>query len=75
MAMNYAITLPSRPGTHAPAEVVVVHPSPESGPEGRVYTDSEGRYRFRISGDSAELLTGPGPERACNPCLHAVPVR
>lgn len=75
MARNYAITLPSRPGTHAPAEVIVVHMMSEADPgNGGVYADTEGRYRFRISGDTAELLAGPGPERPCHTCLHAVPI-
>lgn len=72
---RYAVTVPGAPGGHAPAEVIVVHLTTESGPRGEpVYADASGRYRFSITGQTATLLEGVAKTRACHRCLHALPL-
>jgi hypothetical protein len=79
--LRYAVTVPSPPGGHAPAEVVVVRLTADTGPRGEpVYADATGRYRFGITGQTAQLLPDTSPAaprrvvRPCHRCLHAVPL-
>lgn len=72
---RYAVTVPCPPGGHAPPEVIVVHITTETGPEGDpVYADDAGRYRFTIHGQVAQLRLGPATARTCHRCLHAYPL-
>jgi hypothetical protein len=80
---RYAVTVPGPPGGHAPPEVLVVRLTAETGPGGDpVYADATGRYRFRITGQTAQLLPPPpsrtgirGPEALTrHRCLPARPL-
>lgn len=71
---RYAVTVPSRSGTQAPPEVVVVQLVADSGTgESAVYADDTGDFRVRVNGRTAWPLS-PAARASGQPFLRADPM-
>ncbi|WP_282204749.1 DUF6296 family protein [Kitasatospora fiedleri] len=70
---GYRITVPGRPGAHAPQVVVLVYRSAETTDEGlAVYLSADG-LRVTVRGTVACFLE-PYPSGLCHPFGHAYPL-
>lgn len=69
---RYAVTLPGPVGAHARPTVLLVHLSDDVPPGGGyIWTDASGRWRVRIDGEVATVLSAL-PEWTGDHPLHAV---